>query len=195
MARRRSRRNPAASHLRDGTTVAISGRNVVITSPYGENYEYDECSSSTIRALYSAKTFSAAQKACNRSGVLRSINPRRRKARKSRGGRLKSRRPSGKKRRWLTSYRENCGGRMNPKRRGRGRKKEIWMKRGHTFKNLCSHWVAPKARARCLRRLRSMNPKRGRKSRRARRNAPISMSDKRALSRILRSHKGRKNRC
>lgn len=79
------RRNPVGQ-LRDGSMINVEGRSVSITSKYGETYEYDEVSGATLRALISAKTFSAAQKACNKSGVLRSINPKRgkRKGKKSR---------------------------------------------------------------------------------------------------------------
>lgn len=125
MARRRSksrrssksrgrRRNPVGQ-LRDGSMISVDGTSVTITNKYGESYEYDDVSSSTLRALISAKNFAAAQRACNKSGVLRSINPKRgkRKAKSHRGGRRKSRRPSSRSRRWLTAFREN------PKRRGR----------------------------------------------------------------------------
>lgn len=64
--------------------ISIDGRSVTINSPYGESYEYDEVSPSALRALSGAKNFSAAQKACNRAGILRSINPKRGK-RKGRG--------------------------------------------------------------------------------------------------------------
>ncbi len=97
------RRNPASSQLRDGTMVSIDGRSVTLNTPYGETYEFDEVSPSGIKALYSAKNFGAAQKACNRSGILRAINPKRGRGRR----RGKSRR--------------NCGYAMNPKR-GRGRR-------------------------------------------------------------------------
>ena len=130
------RRNPASSQLRDGTSVSIDGRSVTLTTPYGENYEFDEVSPSGIRALYSAKNFAAAQKACNRSGILRAINPKRGRGR----------------RRGKSRARRNCGYAMNPKRarsrrksRGRTKARRSYSRKG-TRGRRGGRWTEHRAR-------------------------------------------------
>ncbi len=92
-----------------------------------ETYDYDEVSSSGLRQLSGAKNLAAAHRAC-RSGVLRSINPKRRghKSRKHRGGKLKSRRVGMRRRRaWKRElhppgrHGRRLTSRANPERRGR----------------------------------------------------------------------------
>ncbi len=103
------RRNPVGQ-LRDGSMITVEGRSVTITSKYGETYEYDEVSGTTLRALISAKTFKAAQRACNKSGVLRSINPKRGK------------RTGKKSRRWTYGATRK----LSRSLRGKGKAEKAW---------------------------------------------------------------------
>jgi hypothetical protein len=80
---RKSRRNPGIQkHLRDGGIISIEGRSVTVSSPHGESHDYEVAGAAKL--LRGVTTTAAAHKALGSHGMLRSINPKRRKGRKSR---------------------------------------------------------------------------------------------------------------